>query len=381
MPRKRKTRDQDGLYRRKDSPKWWASYTDASGKRTRRSTGTTDRREAEALLSKWRLEAHREKQWGEQPSRTFDELMLHYLDSTRNEKRATERDRYSAKRLYPAFTGRDLGTLTANDIRDYVADRKAAGAGPGTINRELGLLSAAINYARKEWDWEIPNPAQGRRLREPEGRVRWIDREQAEALIAAAESEPQAPYLADFIRLALNTGCRRDELLRLEWRRVDLQAGLIHLEAHLTKAGKRRSIPLNRCAREAILARRAYRDRCCPGSPWVFCHAKGHRVQSIKRSWATACRRAGIEDFRIHDLRHTCAAWLVSAGVPLTEVRDLLGHSTIRMTERYAHLAPENVRAAVARLEGQTTPQTPPEEGAESRSRHVRLTVMRGGKT
>ncbi|TQF00217.1 MAG: site-specific integrase [Spiribacter salinus] len=380
MPRKRKTRDQDGLYRRKDSPKWWASYTDASGKRTRRSTGTTDRREAEALLSKWRLETHREKQWGEQPSRTFDELMLHYLDSTRDEKRATERDRYSAKRLYPAFTGRDLATLTPGDIRDYVNDRKAAGAGPGTINRELGLLSAAINYARKEWDWEIPNPAQGRRQKEPEGRVRWIDREQADALIAAAVSEPQAPYLADFIRLALNTGCRRDELLRLEWRRVDFQAGLIHLEGHLTKAGKRRSIPLNSVAREAMLARREFRDRHCPKSPWVFCNAEGNRVQSIRRSWATACRRAGIKDFRVHDLRHTCAAWLVSAGVPLTEVRDLLGHSTIRMTERYAHLAPENVRAAVARLEGQHTPPTPPNEGAESRSRHARLKVVPGGK-
>lgn len=103
-----------------------------------------------------------------------------------------------------------------------------------------------------------------------------------------------------------------------------------------------------------------------PGSPWVFCNTNGHRVQSIKCSWETACRRAGIEDFRIHDLRHTCAAWLVSAGVPLTEVRDLLGDSTIRMTDRYAHPAPENVRAAVARLEGQTTPRTPPEEGAES---------------
>ena len=64
-----------------------------------------------------------------------------------------------------------------------------------------------------------------------------------------------------------------------------------------------------------------------------------------------ACRKAGIEDFHIHDLRHTCAAWLVTAGVPLTEVRDLLGHSTITMTERYAHLAPENVRASVKLLE------------------------------
>lgn len=80
-------------------------------------------------------------------------------------------------------------------------------------------------------------------------------------------------------------------------------------------------------------------------------HKSGDRIKDIKHSFSTACRRAGITNFRIHDLRHTCAAWLVSAGIPLTEVRDLLGHSTIQMTERYAHLAPENVRAAVAVLE------------------------------
>jgi integrase len=380
MPSKRKSRDQDGLYRRTDSPYWWASYTDAGGRRTRRSTGTADRKEADALLAKWRLESHRGCQWGEQPTRNFDEPMLAYLEGPAAEKRSRERDMYSAKRLYPTFTGRELQTLCPKDVRDYIGERRKAGAEPGTINREIGLLSSAINYARQEWDWDVPNPAQGRRLREPEGRVRWIVRDEAEALIRAAEGEPQAPHLADFIRLALNTGCRRDELLRLEWRRVDKDAGLIHLEGQHTKSGKRRSVPLNRPAREAMEARAAFRAQHCPESPWVFCDEHGDRVQSIKRSWATACRRAGIENFRIHDLRHTCAAWLVSAGVPLTEVRDLLGHSTIRMTERYAHLAPENVRAAVARLEEKTEESEPPDGGGESRSGHVKLQLIRGGR-
>ena len=74
----------------------------------------------------------------------------------------------------------------------------------------------------------------------------------------------------------------------------------------------------------------------------------------MRKSFTTACRKAGNWDFRIHDLRDTCAAWLVSAGVSLIEVRDLLGHSTIKMTERYAHLAPENLRKAVARLDNQS---------------------------
>lgn len=81
---------------------------------------------------------------------------------------------------------------------------------------------------------------------------------------------------------------------------------------------------------------------------------KGKRIANPRKGFESACKRAGIENFYIHDLRHTCAAWLVSAGVPLTEVRDLLGHFTVIVTERYAHLAPENVRAAVARLDDES---------------------------
>ncbi len=222
-----------------------------------------------------------------------------------------------------------------------------------TINRELEVLSSAINYANREWEWQLPNPVQGRKLKESEGRVRWITRAEAVALIGAAETEPKAPHLADFIRLALNTGCRSGELLGLEWSRVDLKEALFYLEGRHTKSGKRRSIPLNREAREALLNRARFRARHCPDSPRVFCSEKGARITTVHRSFTTARRRAGIEDFRIHDMRHTCAAWLVSAGVPLPEVRDLLGHSMVKTTERYAHLAPDNVRAAVAILDGE----------------------------
>ena len=85
-------------------------------------------------------------------------------------------------------------------------------------------------------------------------------------------------------------------------------------------------------------------------SAWVFAHEDGSRIQSVKRSFRTACKSAGITNFRIHDLRHTTAAWLVQAGIPLVQVSELLRHSDIRMTMRYAHLAPENVRSAVDRL-------------------------------
>ena len=84
----------------------------------------------------------------------------------------------------------------------------------------------------------------------------------------------------------------------------------------------------------------------------MFCTKGGERVYSVKSSWMEVVREAGLEDFHFHDLRHTCGSWLVQAGVPLFDVKEVLGHSTIRMTERYAHFAPENVRAAVDKLPG-----------------------------
>ncbi len=349
MPRRK---DQDGLYQRGDSPFWWASYTDAGGARTRRSTETADRKEAEALLAKWKLAAHQEKHWDAPQRHTFDELMLAYLADTQAIKRSAERDRYSAKQLYPMFTRRTLDSLTPGDIRQYIRQRTEEKIQPATINKELRLLSSALNYAAREWGWSVNNPVSGRTLPEPEGRVRWINAAEAEKLIEAARAEPKAAaYLPDFIRLALHTGMRRGEMLNLEWERVDFSANLIHLAGINTKSGKRRSIPLNATARTALISRAAFRASNCPASPWVFCTKTGARIASIRRSFATACRRAGIDDFNPHDMRHTCAAHLVNAGVALVEVRDLLGHSSIVMTERYAHLSPENIRTAVAVLD------------------------------
>lgn len=342
-------------YRRADSPLWWASYTDADGRRIRRSTGTTDRREAEAISARWKLEAFRAKTWGEQPRRTFEELMVGWLRATQPEKRPAghRRDLDATRHLRAVFGGLSLQDLSAARVRGYIDARRGDGVSPSTVNRELAVLSAALNFARREWEWVVPNAVAGRKLRQPEGRLRWLTRSEAATLIEAAGLEWQAEHLPDFIRLALHTGMRKGELLNLEWARVDFGARLLHLEAKHTKTASRRTVPLNEGALGALRGRLAFRAMHCPGSPWVFSHQDGKRIGDIKHAFATACRRSGIEDFRIHDLRHTCAAWLIQAGASLAEVRDVLGHSTVRMTERYAHLAPENIRSALARLDGE----------------------------
>ena len=128
-------------YRRKDSAVWWASYVDASGQRVRRATGTTNQKEAKALEAKWKLEAFRTGQWGEEPSRSFSELMVPYLKAKSTKKRSHERERYLVARLREFFGKRDLRSLAPKDIRAYIEYRQANKVGPATINRELGLLS------------------------------------------------------------------------------------------------------------------------------------------------------------------------------------------------------------------------------------------------
>ncbi|MDD2770187.1 MAG: site-specific integrase [Methylococcus sp.] len=278
--------------------------------------------------------------------------MLAYLDGPSQEKRSRARDEYSVKRLFPIFQGRELGSLTAADVRGYIVKRQGDGVAAATINKEIGLFRAALNWARRELEWNVPNPFIGRKLKEPEGRIRWITRDEAACLIETARNEPKAVHLADFLRLGLHTGMRKGEMLGLEWSRVDLGANLVYLGATNQKNGKLGSVPFNSEAREAILSRARFRASYCPGSPWVFSHDDGARIGSIRTAFAGACKRAGIHDFHPHDLRHTCAAWLVQGGVSIREVAELLRHSDIRVTMRYAHLSPENVRAAVKVLEG-----------------------------
>lgn len=287
--------------------------------------------------------------WGRAPdaqARSFDEVLVAYL--TQHTTRTPMSKRKSAARpLYRAFGGRDMASINDVDVRQYVLDRmqtvKAA-----TVNKEVGLFAAACAWCREHLGWQIPNPAAGKKRREPEGRVRWITEDEAGRLVEAARLRTKAPWLAPYVQLSLYTGMRMGEVVGLTWARVDLHRRVVLLEE--TKAGKRRSVPLHERAVEALEERLAYRHRHCPHSPWVFCNAQGRQVKDMKKSFAQARKDAGLEDFRRHDQRHTLASWMVMSGVELVRVRDMLGHSTIRMTERYSHLHPEALHEAVAML-------------------------------
>ena len=340
MPRQKK-RDQDGIHRRPDSPYWWATVPNGRGGSTRRSTRVSvaedpDGLKARAVRAGWLAEGP-PTPVAQGP--TFDELLLAYLGQVTPAKRAPERDRYSAKALMPVFTGQVLADIGAAEVRGYIATRTAAGIQPGTINKEVGLMSAALNWARKELEWDVANPWESRRQREPAGRNRWLSQDEAGRLLAAAQRNARAPHLPDFVLLGLYSGMRPGEMLGLEWDRADLQRNRLMLEAADQKNGKPGLVPLNHEAREAMLSRARFRAIHCPSSPWVFSNRAGERIASVKRSFARAVAEAALVDVHPHDLRRTFGSWLVQAGVGIERVSELLRHSDIQVTARvYAHL-------------------------------------------
>ncbi|WP_229202454.1 tyrosine-type recombinase/integrase [Burkholderia pseudomallei] len=190
------------------------------------------------------------------------------------------------------------------------------------MKRELRLLSAAINFVRTEHDYpELANPVQSLGLDGGESRVRWISRSEATALILAAGAAARQPHLRNFVRLALSTGCRKNELLALEWHRVDFERSHFRLECEHTKNGKRRLVPLNSGALLALRDQSDWVARHCAGSEWVFASSSGRRVGNLQKGFVAACARAGIENFRIHDLRHTFAHGSSWRAFPCTSSR------------------------------------------------------------
>lgn len=359
-------RNYEGVYQRPDSCWLWIRWTDAQGRparaptRYRKDQGAEAWQGAAALRASHQAKAHQEKMWGpppqppERPVYRFNDLMLKYLNY-HTRKRSAEQDRYCAKRLYPTFNGRDLATVDGLVAADYIAARLSTGVSPATLNREIGLFSAALNWARRELKWDLPNPWQGRRLPETP-RERWLEKQEALTLIRAIQTEERPQFredyqrLLDFVLLDLNTAMRPGEILGLEITRINLHTRLIRLRKEDQKNKKSGSVPINDVARQAILSRLRFRSAHCPDSPWLFCHPDGRQVQSLRRSFQSACRRAGLVNVQLRDLRRTLASWMVQDGEEIQVVAELLRHADIRVTwEHYAHLAPRNTREAVER--------------------------------
>lgn len=205
---------------------------------------------------------------------------------------------------------------------------------PATINRYHSTIGAVFQSASKRWHWMPSNPARDvLRHQEAKGRARWLDDDERKALLESCK-ESRWDGLYPLVMFALATGARRGELLGLTWDRVDLKAGTAFLE--VTKSGERRTLPIRGPALKSLIEYAKVRRL---DSKFVFPSLDGRKSFSFRPYWERAVQRAELEDFRFHDLRHTTASYLAMNGATLIEIADVLGHKTLEMVKRYAHLA------------------------------------------
>nr|WP_246341398.1 site-specific integrase [Simiduia aestuariiviva] len=202
----------------------------------------------------------------------------------------------------------------------------------------MAALSHAFTTAVNEWEWLEDNPLRKvRKPKEPRGRVRFLSDDERDKLLAACKAS-SCKQLYPIVVLALSTGMRQGEIMGLTWADVDFKRG--YLTLHDTKNGERRSVPLVGHAKEVIInlakARRI-------DTPLVFySKRKPSSPLFVRIPWAEALKKAEIENFKFHDLRHTTASYLAMNGASLAEIADILGHKTLSMVKRYAHLSEQH---------------------------------------
>lgn len=267
--------------------------------------------------------------------RTFDEARVAYLRHHEVYSKDTRTAESQARILAQHFKGTSLSEMTPHRIADFVAARRAKGASEATVNRNLAALSKMFSLAIDDGLFAGPNPLRRvRRFKESPGRVRFLNHEEVERLVAAAK-----PHLRPVIQTALLTGGRLSEVLGLRWADVDLQAGVVYYRRETAKSRRERMVPLVSGLRSmlASLGPRA------PLDP-VFTY-RGRRFRSVRTSFARACIKASVPDARFHDTRRTFATGFIMRGGDPYRLQRLLGHSTIELTQRYARLSPEYLKA------------------------------------
>ena len=317
---------------------YWFDFQ-INGTRYRKSTGKTKRRDAENVFHAEREKAKAGESSGVQEVKTYKlvDLAEEYLKWAERQRSYKDKKR-CIRQLIEVFGNHEVRDLNTREIEQWQSRRLKYNK-PSTVNRLLATLKHMVN---KGTQWGMASDSVLKQVRNvkllPENnrRLRFLSIEECQRLIECCHKD-----LHPIVVVALNTGMRRGEIFNLTWTQIDLRHGFILLDT--SKNGERREIPINTTL-EYLFKEMQQRS---VKSEYVFAGKTGKPLTDIKKGFHTALRRAGIHDFRFHDLRHTFASQLVMAGIDITSVKELLGHKSLTMTMRYSHLSPGHKRKAV----------------------------------
>jgi integrase len=330
------------LYRRSKTGPWWCRII-VNKQEIRRSTGTKDKALAEQYEAKLKRELWGQSHLGERQRHSWQEAVIRWLAETEH-KRSREDDLCHLRWLDPHLGGLMLDDIDRNRIDRLQAARKAEGAANATANRTLALLRSILTRAERDWEW-LDRAPKVRLLPEPKRRVRWLTEAEAARLIAELPG-----HLAEMAAFSLETGLREANVTGLEWSQIDMSRRVAWVHADQFKTGRALGVPLSAEAM-AIIRRQIGRH---PERVFCYRNRRGEWVPVAKAgtaAWKKALERAGIKDFRWHDLRHTWASWHVQRGTPLHVLQELGGWQSAEMVRRYAHLAPEHLAEWVDKQE------------------------------
>lgn len=312
------------LYKRGST--WWIDFATPSGERVRRSAETSTKAEAQELHDRLKAESWRIQKLGEKPKYTWDDAGYKWLNETEH-KRTHREDMKKLAWLQPYLRGRIVAEITRDEIIAIGERKRAESSGP-TANRYLALIRAILRKACFEWEW-IDKAPQVKLYKESKRRVRWITPEQAHRLLLVLPLHQR-----DIALFALATGLRQSNILKLAWDQVDLDRHTAWIPGDKAKGREDIHVSLSQLSVE-LLQRQLGKH-----AEWVFTYAGKAVSQVNTKAWRSALKRAGIENFRWHDLRHTWASWLVQSGTPLYDLQEMGAWKSSEMVRRYAHLAP-----------------------------------------
>ncbi|RAI35749.1 tyrosine-type recombinase/integrase [Rhodoplanes serenus] len=309
------------------------------GRSRERSTRTTDRQQAEIALAEFINIRSRDAGPRDPTQVLVTDVLADYAEEHAQETAAPWRIAAAVKPLVEFWQGRTVQDVSRETCKAYMRLRKRAA---GTVRRELGVLRAAINHGHRNGRLtrivavHLPN--------KPEPRDRWLTRSEASALLRAALAEPRVRlHLPLFILLGLYTGARKEAILSLRWSQIDLAGGRIDYNTPgARRTNKRRArIPI-----PAKLLGHLRRARKRGVELGFVVNENGKRLGDIKRGFASACKRAGLDDVSPHTLRHTCATWLMQRGVPMWDAAGFLGMSRETLERVYGHHHPDYLKSA-----------------------------------
>lgn len=339
---------------------FWIDYY-ANGQRKREKVGPSKTLADKALMKrKIQIAEGKFLEIDNRKKIRFKDFAPIYSEIYASKKRSWEStDQQYLKRLTPFFGNKFLHEITSLMVHRYQTERREAVTFKGTkvsaayVNRELACLKCMFNKAI-EWDYLKENPVNKIKFeKENNKRIRFLEKEELKHLLECCNEHMRAMVI-----LAVNTGMRKAEIRYLKWQDVDFHRGIITL--HYTKNGETRRIPLNNTARVTLMQIGRHLT-----SPYIFCDDGGAPLK-IRSAFEGALRKAGIKDFHFHDLRHTAASYLAMSGVDLNTIREILGHKSLEMVLRYAHLSPTYQANAVSRLDVQMDTIWTPKEISES---------------